>query len=140
MLMTAKIFFDTNILVYSGDPSDLHKQKIAQQVTEKSFQENSGFVSTQVLQEYCSIEIKKLRRDPLIIKRSLSAWQRLEVINITPMIIDDALEIHLIYQFSFWDSLVISSALAARCGILMTEDMHHGQTIQGLTIVNPFKK
>ena len=140
MLMTDKIFFDTNILVYSGDPSDLHKQKIAQQVTEKSFQENSGFVSTQVLQEYCSIEIKKLRRDPLIIKRSLSAWQRLEVINITPMIIDDALEIHLIYQFSFWDSLVISSALAARCGILMTEDMHHGQTIQGLTIVNPFKK
>ena len=138
--MTDKIFFDTNILVYSGDPSDLHKQKIAQQVTEKSFQENSGFVSTQVLQEYCSIEIKKLRRDPLIIKRSLSAWQRLEVINITPMIIDDALEIHLIYQFSFWDSLVISSALAARCGILMTEDMHHGQTIQGLTIVNPFKK
>ena len=140
MLMTDKIFFDTNILVYSGDPSDLHKQKIAQQVTEKSFQENSGFVSTQVLQEYCSIEIKKLRRDPLIIKRSLSAWQRLEVINITPMIIDDALEIHLIFQFSFWDSLVISSALAARCGILMTEDMHHGQTIQGLTIVNPFKE
>ena len=136
----SKIFFDTNIVIYSGDSRDLRKQIIAREITERSIQENNGVISTQVLQEYCSIEIKKFNRDPFLIRQSLKFWQRFEVIAISPILIEEALEIGLIYQFSFWDSLMIAAALAAKCSQLMTEDLNHGQVIQGLKIINPFKE
>lgn len=139
--MTSKIFFDSNILLYSVDTKDPEKQEKARRVTKLASKQGNGVISTQVLQEYCSVDIKKFRREALIVKQLCRNWQNaFEVILIRPDIIEDAIEVNAIYQFSFYDSLIISSALAARCGVLMTEDMNHGQMIQGLTIVNPFKE
>jgi predicted nucleic acid-binding protein len=53
-------------------------------------------------------------------------------------ILVDALRITERYRFSLWDSLIIAAAIAAGCDRLMSEDMSHGQTIEGLAIVNPF--
>lgn len=139
--MISKIFFDSNILLYSGDTKDPKKQTKAREIIKLASKQKNGVISTQVLQEFCSVEIKKFERDPLIIQKTIKNWQYdFDVILIRPDIIEDAIEVGAIYQFSFYDSLIISSALAARCSILMTEDMHHGQTIQGLTIINPFKE
>jgi len=49
-----------------------------------------------------------------------------------------ALDLHARYQFSFYDSLIIAAALAAGCTRLYSEDLQHGQRIEGLTIENPF--
>jgi len=138
--MISKIFFDTNIVLYSVDSKNPEKQDKARKITRESSKQKSGVISTQVLQEYVAIDIKKFRRDPLIVKQLFKDWQRdFEVIIMRPNIIEDAIEIGIIYRLSFWNSLIVAAALAARCGILMTEDLHHGQTIQGLTILNPFK-
>jgi len=139
--MMTKIFFDTNILLYSVDTKDPKKQEQARRVTQLASKQENGVISTQVLQEYCSVDIKKFRRDFLTVKQLCREWQScFEVILIRPGIIEDAIEVSGIYQFSFWDALIIAAALAANCTYLMTEDMHHGQTIQGLTIINPFKE
>ena len=50
-----------------------------------------------------------------------------------------ALELMERWQFSFYDSLILASALQANCKILYSEDLHHQQRIQTLTIVNPFR-
>lgn len=42
------------------------------------------------------------------------------------------------YQFKIWDAAILAAALSARCTVLYTEDLHHGQTLEGLKIVNPF--
>ncbi len=43
------------------------------------------------------------------------------------------------YRFSYFDSLILTSALAANCQILYSEDLQHGQVIDGrLTIISPF--
>jgi predicted nucleic acid-binding protein len=139
--MISKIFFDSNILLYSVDTKDPEKQEKARSVISQAGKQGNGVISTQVLQEYIAVDIKKFRRDYLIVKQLCREWQRsFEVILIRPDIIEDAIEVSSIYQFSFWDSLIVSSALAARCGILMTEDLQDGQVIQGLKIMNPFKK
>jgi predicted nucleic acid-binding protein len=53
--------------------------------------------------------------------------------------IRNALEIHFKYQYSYYDSLIISSALENECSILYSEDLHHNQKIENtLTIINPF--
>ena len=42
------------------------------------------------------------------------------------------------YQFSFYDSLIVAAARSAGCSRLLTEDLQHGQSVEGLTIENPF--
>ncbi|MFN4146065.1 MAG: hypothetical protein ACK4GN_09600, partial [Runella sp.] len=49
-----------------------------------------------------------------------------------------ALDIHLLYQYSFYDSLILASALECGCEVLYSEDLNHGQTLEGLQIINPF--
>ena len=61
-----------------------------------------------------------------------------EVVQVTTESILRAVDISAFHQLSFWDSLIISTAEAARCETLLTEDMNDGQIIEGLRIVNPF--
>ena len=44
------------------------------------------------------------------------------------------------YNISYYDSLILSSAINLKCSILYSEDMQHNQKIENLTIVNPFEK
>jgi len=63
-----------------------------------------------------------------------------EVVNIVSDTIINSIRIKEKYKFSFWDSMIISSAIEANCTILYSEDMHHKQLIENkITIVNPFK-
>lgn len=135
----SKIFFDTNILLYANDSSSKKKQLKVQQVLLASANKHRGVISTQVLQEYYVTETKKFKRDPLLVKDMLKVWQQFEVITINPELIEEAVDISLLYKFSFWDSLIIAAALFAHCTELFTEDLHTGQVIRGLEIVNPFK-
>lgn len=50
-----------------------------------------------------------------------------------------ATEVQERYKYSFWDSLIIASAIAGGARTILSEDLADGQTIQGLTIKNPFK-
>jgi predicted nucleic acid-binding protein len=53
--------------------------------------------------------------------------------------VQDALKIKTRYQFSYWDSLIIASALENGCTILFTEDLQHNQMIEEtLWVKNPF--
>ena len=62
------------------------------------------------------------------------------VVPVRPEYVKKAFSISIKYQFSYWDSLIIASALENDCDILYTEDMQHNQKIEdALTIINPFK-
>ncbi len=50
------------------------------------------------------------------------------------------LEIQARYGFSFYDSLIVAAALESGATRLYSEDMQHGQQIEGLSIENPFRK
>ncbi|MFI0347977.1 MAG: PIN domain-containing protein [Chthoniobacterales bacterium] len=137
--MRDKVFFDTNILLYVGDSRNEVKQQKAQEILMSSDKKNRGVISTQVLQEYYVTETKKLKRDPSLIKEMLKLWQQFEVITVSPAMIEEAADISVLYKLSFWDSLIITTALFAHCTQLLTEDLHHEQIIRGLKIINPFK-
>ena len=65
--------------------------------------------------------------------------ERAELKIITGSTLLKAFEIAVTYKLSHWDSLVIAAALEAHCTILYSEDMNHGQLIEGkLKIINPF--
>ncbi|MFA6569334.1 MAG: PIN domain-containing protein [Victivallales bacterium] len=135
--MRDKIFIDTNLLIYY----------ISDDITKKTSVKNFLFgdvqlvISTQVISEFISVCIKKLK----ITKADAVAYSKdFMDIFITEAVSSETLKTAFAimekYGYSIWDSMIIASALDAKCNLLYSEDMQHGQVIDKLlTIKNPFK-
>ena len=135
----SKVFLDTNIFVYSLDQSDSTKRKKCRNLIKSLTDENSGVISTQVLQELYVAATSKLGADPLLVKDIIRSLERLETVVVSPMLIKEAIDCSLINRLSFWDALIVVTAESAHCEILWTEDLNHGQIIRGVLIENPLK-
>jgi len=123
--MKDKAFLDSNVLVYLYSEDEPEKQDIVNNIID----EFECVISTQTLNEFCNVCIKKLNE----IKGSC----RLEMVD--DSIIEQALLLHKKYFYSYFDSLMLSSALKYNCVIIYSEDMQNGQIIENsLKIVNPF--
>ncbi len=140
MSVNANCFVDTNILVYSRDASEPEKQVKAKQWLTQLWQQETGRISAQVMNEYYVTVTQKLKpglsrdqaRSDL---RALAVWQPLEI---STQLIESAWDVQDQYDYSWWDSLVIASALFLDCQYLLSEDMQHEQSFGRLTIINPF--
>ena len=134
-----KAFIDTNVLVYSIDPSDPEKTDVVRGLLRDLADSNRGIISTQVMQEFYVVATKKLGVDALTAKSFLDALQSFEITTIDPVAIYRAIDISILNQISFWDALILAAAEKMNCGKLYTEDLNHGQTINGIEIIDPFK-
>ncbi len=135
----ASVFIDTNILVYSLDQYDLVKRERCRQLLQLVKNEHRGVISTQVIQEFYVAATSKLHADPLYVKNIVHTLKNLEIVLITPELIDNAIDIQILHRISFWDSLIIASAEHAQCQMLWTEDLTHGQIIRSVEVINPLK-
>lgn len=133
-------FVDTNILLYAHDRSAGEKQVKAAKLLTELWEDHSGVLSPQVLQEFLVNAVRKLQSPLSLVKtRDIVRTYGLWVTRDTK--VEDILratEIMELTSFSFWDSLIIASAEATGCALLYSEDMQHGQQVAGLTICNPF--
>jgi len=134
----AHAFVDTNVFVYAQDAFNLEKRAQALELLKMLSSENRLVISTQVLQEFASVAIKKLGLRLPEINALLDELAKLPVKNVDPSIIRNAVTIHFMHKLSFFDSLIIATAAGHDCSIVYSEDMADGQTIQGVTVVNPF--
>lgn len=138
--MSPPHFLDTNILLYSisCDPAEAAKRERAIASPECG----NGALSVQVFQEFYVQATRPTRSDPLpheIAVGLIAAWTRFRVQDITQSILTGALEIKAARGFSYWDSAIIAAARALGCRVLYSEDMRHGQEVEGVTITNPFR-
>jgi predicted nucleic acid-binding protein len=135
---TSRTLFDTNILVYSDDPRDPGKQQIALNLIKMHLRMRTGVVSLQVLQEYFVSATRKLKLDAELAKRRMEVFARFQVAEPVLNDILAAIDLHRLNGFSYYDALVLRMAKEAGCRILLSEDMQHGQVVDGVRIVNPF--
>jgi len=135
--MNDKLFLDTNIIIYAHSDHDIIKQGKAQSIIINQ----RTIISTQVLQEAANVFKKKLNQSYTDISKVLTdlvANHQLHINNSDTIL--KACDISLKYGFSFFDSVIIPSALESGANILYSEDMHHEFVIEGrLKIINPFK-
>jgi len=132
-------FIDTNILVYTDDASTPEKQAAAISLLETGWNSGNIIFSTQVMQEYFVAATKKLSVPVEIVQRRIELLATQNITSVEQADIIRAIEIHRLYQYSFWDSLIITIAVKASCKILYSEDMQNKRRIEGLQIINPFK-
>lgn len=135
----AKVFLDTNILVYTIDKKDRDKQDQSRSLIKRISSDHVPVISTQVLQEFYNAITSKLKVDQIVAKNVLHSYRNMEIVSADLVLIEQAVDISVLFQLSFWDSLIVAAAEQANCSILVTEDLNDGQKIRGIEIVNPFK-
>ena len=134
-----KVFFDSNILVYSVDESVPEKKEIASQLLAKAANSKTGIISTQSLQEFFNVAVKKLNLSKQAAREYVELFSKqFPVTKVSVPLIMDAIDISIKNDLSFWDSLIISAATDTGCIIVYSEDMNSGQIISGTKILNPF--
>ena len=136
----ARSFFDTNVLVYLFDEDEPEKKARAQEVYGREAGAGRMVLSTQVLQEFYVNVTRKLS-PPLpseVAKERVRDFSRLTLVRIEAGMILSAIVSSREYTLSFWDALILESALRGGADRLLTEDLQHGQVIEGLRVENPF--
>lgn len=134
-------FLDTNVVVYSLDVAATDKKLIAQAIVNNALSVQSALISFQVVQETLNTVKRKFATTVtdddamVLLERMLVPLMR---VMPSAALYNDALRIGQRYPFSFYDSLIVAAAQSAGCKRLLTEDMQHGQVVDGLRIVNPF--
>jgi len=139
--MTAKVFVDSNVLIYAHDGDAGLKQKRAAERLDGLWDNGCGRLSTQVLQEFYTNVTRKIKR-PLArsvareVIRNYGIWVESAI---TPSTVVRASEISETWTISFWDSMILAAAEQDGADELLTEDLNHGQVIAGIRVVNPFR-
>jgi len=137
--MKDKIFVDTNVFVYAYSDDNILKHKTAKNLLQKDLAEDFIIVSTQILNEFYSVMSKSKSSHQEIANYVREIAKQTYVKLVTIESIELCLKIREKYHFSWWDSLVLVSALENGCRIIYSEDMQHKQVIENtLEIVNPF--
>ena len=138
--MSAKVFLDTNILVYAYDESESEKQTTAQALLTRGIEREEAVLSTQVLSEFFVVVTRRIKA-PLSANQ---AEQVIDLLSILPVVEVDlklvkrAVSVHGELQISYWDSLIVSAAERAGCTKIQSEDLNAGQVYLGARVENPF--
>ena len=134
--MTDSPTLDTNILIYAfGNQNDNRKQ-IAKEIIAKC-----DIISLQVVNETIYVLLKKFKFSPEELEKVVTFTKHKFIISdLNINTLSQTLKISARYGFSFWDSMMVASAIDNHCSILYSEDMHHNQVVEGkIKIINPFK-
>lgn len=137
--MPDKVFIDSNIIIYAYSVDEPKKLVIARDLLDAH---EAIFISTQTINEFINvITRKKLLSKAQTAKIVDELYALFSVETIDQSIIRRALELSEEYRYSYFDSLMIASALEAECSMLYSEDMHHEHVIENkIKIINPFAK
>ncbi|HOJ28413.1 MAG TPA: PIN domain-containing protein [Spirochaetota bacterium] len=134
--MPKKVFIDTNILIYAFSETEPLKRDTVISLLEF----NEIILSTQVINEFIWVLNKKFKIHFTDIKKLITSLvKNFSIATIDMADIVYAIDIAMKYKFSYWDSLIISSAIKNNCIILYTEDLQNNQVIKNkIKIINPF--
>lgn len=133
-----RAFMDTNVLVYADAGDEPAKQAIAIELISELRRTGNGVVSTQVLQEYANVALRKLRLPPALVRDRLRFYAGFDVVPTSPDMIAQALDLHIAHGIAFYDALIVQAAMSSGCDRLWSEDLQAGRIVGGLTIANPF--
>lgn len=136
--MTA--FFDTNLLVYLFDSSSPEKQRRAREVLSERAQRDEVLLSAQVLQEFYVTVTRKLAT-PLSgdrAERLVRNFATFPVVSLDGPLVIAGVVLSRRHRLSLWNALIVVAAKAGGAAEVLTEDLQHGQVLEGVRIVNPF--
>ena len=132
-------FLDTNILVYAALNQDPRKHRLAALLVKDALQMNDGAISAQVISEFTNILFKKTKRRPDEIRKLVEIFSPLNRMDMTAILVNDAIGIKERYGIQYYDALIIAAARKCGCDTILSEDLNDGQLYDGILCRDPFK-
>jgi len=134
-------FVDTNVLLYavSTTPSEGAKTTVARGILEA----DDLALSVQVLQEFYVQATRPGRSGRLSHEQAallVEAWLRFRVLETTVALVREALDLRRRHRLSYWDAAIVEAARLLGCDTLLSEDLAHGRSYDGVRVVNPFRR
>lgn len=139
--MNDRFFLDTNIFVYSFDRRTPAKAKKAEQLIRKALTTKKGVVSYQVVQEFFNVALKRFAQPMNVADAEqylATVFRPLLTVHSSPALYAEALRLQGKHKLSWYDALIVCSAIQANCDWLYTEDLQSGQKLGSLEVRNPF--
>ena len=139
--MSVDSFLDTNVFVYSFDSRNPSKRDRARELIAAGL-DGSACISYQVVQEFCNAALRSF--EPAMEASALREYQDKVLFPLCTVWPDEQLFREAVHVrsdtgFSWYDSLIVASALRGRARILFTEDLQHGRNYRGIKIIDPFR-
>ncbi len=136
--MTIAEFTDTNILSYAHADGEDARIAGAKRLMDRLWEQGGGMLSTQVLAEFYRACVRKQRLSPSAAREMVRVYTPWQAHSATPENVRAAIDLSIEHTLSFWDALIVVSALAMGARILWSEDLQHGRRFGGLEVRNPF--
>lgn len=139
--MSGRFFLDTNIFVYSFDPSAAPKARRAIQLIREGVATHQGVISYQIVQEFFNVSLRRFQ-PPMTVAEAeqylSTIFRPMLSVHSSPALFAEALQLSHKHRVGWYDSLIIAAAVESQCSILFTEDLNHGQRFGAVQIQNPF--
>jgi predicted nucleic acid-binding protein len=139
--MSDRVFLDTNIFVYTFDLNAPAKAAMAASLIRSALQSQNGFISYQVVQEFFNVALRRFAQ-PMSAADAVqylgTVLRPMLRIHSSQALFAEALNVKASAGLSWFDSIIVASALQAGCTRLLTEDLQHGRRFGSLCIENPF--
>jgi predicted nucleic acid-binding protein len=136
--VSERTFLDTSVLLYAEDAREPAKRDRAQHLIRELVADQAAVVSTQVLQEFFVIATKKLKLPAAVAHDCVATYAQLDVALVSPALVLAAIELHRLHGLSFWDALIVRTAMDAGCTRLLSADLQHERAFEALVVENPF--
>lgn len=137
-----RVFVDTNVVVYAYDRTAGGKHTRARQILADLWRTGRGLISTQIVQE---LYVTLTRKIPHVLAPA-EAGEIVEDMMTWDLVVNDdetirqAIALDSCEKLSFWDALVVAAASRGGAEVLLSEDLPHGRTLDGVRIENPFSR
>lgn len=139
MTSTMLVAIDTNVLAYAEGAGDEARRKQALGLLTR-LPEHAVVLPVQVLGELFRVLVGKLRHAPIRARESVLRWSDAYAVRDSSWTaMQSAFDLSAAHGLSIWDALILSVAAEQRCRLLLSEDLQHGFTWRGATVVNPFE-
>jgi predicted nucleic acid-binding protein len=133
-----RIAIDTNVLAYAEGIGDIARRDTSLLLLERLPAEDV-ILPAQVMGELFRVLTGKGNCTPDMARARVLQWtDSFEVANSTWSAFQSAFDLTVDHNLQIWDALILSIAAESRCRILLSEDMQHGFTCRGVTVVNPY--
>lgn len=135
----AKVFIDSSTFLYTLDDTEPHKRGICLDWLDRLAEAGAGVTNLQVLNEMANVLFKKARRFPQVdVASQVDVFAAFGTSHVTLTTVMLARQVRTRTSYSWWDCVLVASALRLGCTHFLSEDLQDGQAVDGLTIVDPF--
>lgn len=132
------IAIDTNVLAYAEGTNGAAMKNRALDLIER-LPADSVVVPAQVLGELFNVLVRKAGRPPTVAREAILTWQDAhDVVPTSSTVMARAADLAADHRLGIWDAVILAASAEAGCRLLLSEDLQHGFTWSGVTVVNPF--